>query len=122
MLPPGWPPSVPSVGLIQRASYAGPPAARMAAVSFATVAVESTVPSLLAPLSSWISSSARMSGLCRLVTTCPARRSNFACGLSGARFSTLNVATARSLWPWGAVTSRLRPPGARTGTLVSSSL
>ena len=122
MLPPGWPPSAPSAGLIQRASYAGPPAAVMAAVSVATVRVESTVPSLVAPLSSWISSRARMSGLRRLVTTWPARRSNFSCGLSGARFSTLNVATARSLCALPLGDLAREAAGASVGAAVSSSL
>ena len=47
-----------------------------------------------APLLSWISSRATMSGVFRLSTMPAASRSNFAAGSPGARFSTLYVATA----------------------------
>ena len=89
MLPPGSPPSVPSFGLMERQSYVGPPAAWIAAMNFATVWSAATTPLSVAPLLSWISSRARMSGVPRLVTTASASRANLAAGLLAARFSTL---------------------------------
>ena len=47
--------------------YAGPPAAVMAATSLATVTSEATTPSSVAPLLSWISSSATRSGRLQVV-------------------------------------------------------
>ncbi len=68
----------------------------MASVSFFSVCPASTTPSFVVPLSSWTSSRATTSGEARLVTRAAARRSNFACGVLGERFSTLYVATASS--------------------------
>ena len=62
MLPPGSPPSWSLTGSIWRNWYVGPPAASMAAISMSSVTVASTTASLVAPLLSWISSSATMSG------------------------------------------------------------
>lgn len=89
MLPPGSPPSLPSSGSTERQSYAGPPAALIAATNLATVWLASTVPSLLAPLLSWISSRATTSGERRWVTTPAASSANLLSGLVAARFSTL---------------------------------
>jgi hypothetical protein len=89
MLPPGSPPSASSVGSIPRQSYVGPPAAWIAAMNLATVWSAATTVSLVAPLLSWISSRARMSGDPRLFTTASASRVNFDAGLVAARFSTL---------------------------------
>ena len=94
MLPPGWPPSSSSTGSISRHCTRGPPAATMAAVSLLSVWSAATVPSSVAPLLSWISSSATMSGDRRLVTTPCGERGELGCGSAGARFSTLYVATA----------------------------
>ena len=86
------------------------------------VALESTVPSSLDPLESWISSTARTSGLRRLSTTCVASRSNFACWLSGARFSTLKAATDRSRVLCRGAVSRFSPPLSTCGASLASSL
>lgn len=77
-------------------------------MNLATVTLASTVPLLVAPLLSWISSRATTSGERRLVTTAWASSANLLSGLPGARFSTLYVAMVASRSAAGAVTSRSR--------------
>ncbi len=83
----------------------------------------STTPLFVAPLLSWISISATMSGLRRELTICVASAANFAAGLLAARFSTLNDATVS--WP-GAPTSAevsgVMPPLVTLSGLVMSNL
>ena len=79
-----------------------------------------TVPSLVGPLLSWISSRATMSGLLRLVTMPWASAGELVAGSVGSRFSTLYVATASSLSRCLRVVSRWIPPadlGAELGRL-----
>src|SRR5258705_360310 len=83
MLPPGSPPSVPSVGLMERYEYRGPPARTIASMSFANVTSAATVPSFAAPLLSWISSTVTMSGEASPLTRPFASRSNFSTGQDG---------------------------------------
>ena len=113
MLPPGWPPSVPSWGRSSapRTPVRRPPRWRPSSLADRRDRT-STVPSSLGAAVVLDLLQRQDVRAPQVVTTCPARRSNFACGSSGARFSTLNVATARSCAPWAPVTSRCRPPGA----------
>ena len=111
MLPPGCAAVRAVAGSILRAEYAGPPAAVIAATSLATVTSEATVPSSVAPLLSWISSSATRSGAARLCTICPASRSYLVCGSAGCEVLDVEgghgqlAGRSRSL-----VTSRWIPP------------
>ena len=77
MLPPGWPPSWSFTGSISRHSYAGPPAAWIAAISLASVWSAATTPSSVAPSLSWTSSTATRSGAARLLTTIAGEPANF---------------------------------------------
>src|SRR6266516_6033245 len=94
MLPPGCPPSLSLTGSISRHSYCGPPAANIACVSLVSVWSAATTPLSVAPVLSWISSTAMTSGFFRLSTTPAARRWYLVSPSPGARFSTLYVATA----------------------------
>ncbi len=68
---------------------AGPPAAVIAEVRLVSVWSAATVPSSAAPLLSWTSSTATMSGVARLVTMPVASAWYLAGGSFGAKFSTL---------------------------------
>ncbi len=120
MFPPGWPPSWSFTGSSSRQSYAGPPAAEIAATSFASVWSAATTPLSVPPELSCTSSTEITSGAARLWTIRPARRSNFDCGSLGARFSTLNVATASWSAAGAAVVSGVTPSCATGGSDVAS--
>ena len=93
MLPPGWPPSWSFTGSTSRESYDGPPAALIAASSFAIVWSAATTPSSVAPSLSCTSSREMMSGEARFCTIPFASAVYLLAGSDGARFSTLYVAT-----------------------------
>ena len=82
----------------------------IAAISLLHVWLASTIPLLVVPLLSWISSTATMSGALRLLTKVEARRANLLSGSLGARFSTLNDAIASSLLFGDCVVSGCRLP------------
>ncbi len=105
---------------MERQSYAGPPAATIASISFLTVWSAATVPSFVAPLLSWISSRDRMSGDCRLFTIAAACAAKVPS--DGSRFSTLYVATASSFRDCLRVVSRFRPPCFRVPISLATSV
>ena len=92
----------------------------MASVSFASVWPAATTPSSVAPVSSWTSSTATMSGLARFVTMPCASASNFDAGSDGARFSTLYVATASCRAALVAATTRSGAECCTSPTVVAA--